>query len=433
MTEGFVDLRQNQAQLVDESFWPSFTDIMTVVVMIFLIATSILIVKNWELVNELKTSIEVEQKISQRLKASIAAQQRTSEELLLTQDKRDKISQKLQLSIEAERRTAEAIQKTSIEKASLEETLAHAQSDMSLMRLQIMQAKESASERDRLIMEQDKHINQLTLTLSAKNKAISIKDQAISSKDQQIEAKNNSLLITRQQLTQAGLNATSLKNKLRASSIALEDKEQKLEEQLAALTLTQSQLEQLSSQNKTHLANIQNYEKQIDSIQEGSRKLTSQIEQQQDSLRDKDAQLALLNEQNQSYQENISDYEQQVLLAQQKRSALSSEYEVLEEKYNKLIKPSRSAVGKQVVEVRYEKQGDDTIIQFRKPTKGSNQQTYQSITEAQLHQKLLVLKQQYKKTLYVKIIIPDDSGLSYNEAWTFMMGILEKYDYYYQD
>ena len=46
MSDGFIDLRQNQAQLVDEAFWPSFTDIMTVVVMIFLIATSILIVKN---------------------------------------------------------------------------------------------------------------------------------------------------------------------------------------------------------------------------------------------------------------------------------------------------------------------------------------------------------------------------------------------------
>ena len=96
MSDGFIDLRQNHAHMLEESFWPSFTDIMTVVVMIFLIATSVLIVKNWELVQELKTSILVEQKISQRLKASIAEQQKTSEELQASLNKRQEISRKLQ-------------------------------------------------------------------------------------------------------------------------------------------------------------------------------------------------------------------------------------------------------------------------------------------------------------------------------------------------
>jgi len=31
-----------------------------------------------------------------------------------------------------------------------------------------------------------------------------------------------------------------------------------------------------------------------------------------------------------------------------------------------------------------------------------------------------------------KSIIPEESGLTYNEAWGFMKKILEKYDYYYQ-
>jgi hypothetical protein len=33
----------------------------------------------------------------------------------------------------------------------------------------------------------------------------------------------------------------------------------------------------------------------------------------------------------------------------------------------------------------------------------------------------------------VKVIIPGDSGLSYNEAWNFTRDILSKYDYYYQE
>ena len=45
----------------ENSFWPSFTDIMMVVTMIFLMATSLLVVRNWQLVAELQESIQAEQ------------------------------------------------------------------------------------------------------------------------------------------------------------------------------------------------------------------------------------------------------------------------------------------------------------------------------------------------------------------------------------
>ena len=50
----FIDLRLNrEGEDHNESFWPSFTDIMTVIVMIFLLAMVVLLVRNMELVNEL--------------------------------------------------------------------------------------------------------------------------------------------------------------------------------------------------------------------------------------------------------------------------------------------------------------------------------------------------------------------------------------------
>ena len=49
-----------------------------------------------------------------------------------------------------------------------------------------------------------------------------------------------------------------------------------------------------------------------------------------------------------------------------------------------------------------------------------------------IHKQLLKLKQKYGDNLYVKVIIPENSGLSYNEAWQFMQDIFNKYDYYYQ-
>ncbi len=48
---GFIDLRVGHgAQGVgDDSVWPSFTDIMTVIVMIFLMALVVIMVRNFEL------------------------------------------------------------------------------------------------------------------------------------------------------------------------------------------------------------------------------------------------------------------------------------------------------------------------------------------------------------------------------------------------
>jgi hypothetical protein len=49
----------------ENSFWPSFTDIMMVVTMIFLMATSLLVVRNWQLVAELQESIAAERMAAQ--------------------------------------------------------------------------------------------------------------------------------------------------------------------------------------------------------------------------------------------------------------------------------------------------------------------------------------------------------------------------------
>ena len=56
-----------------------------------------------------------------------------------------------------------------------------------------------------------------------------------------------------------------------------------------------------------------------------------------------------------------------------------------------------------------------------------------SVSLAEVEKRLAQLKQQQGKNLYVKIIIPQDSGLTYNEAWQFMRNLLVKYDYYYQE
>jgi len=105
-----------------------------------------------------------------------------------------------------------------------------------------------------------------------------------------------------------------------------------------------------------------------------------------------------------------------------------SHYTALEEKYNQLIGPARSALDKEVVSVRFSREGGEYIYLF----KDAGSDKYESISEKELHRRLERLKQRLGKSLYVKIIIPEGSNLSYNEAWTFTNTILTRYDYYYQ-
>lgn len=56
----------------DDSFWPSFTDIMMVVVMIFLITTAIQVTRNLELTRQLTQTTHSEQQAKQQAKVTLA-------------------------------------------------------------------------------------------------------------------------------------------------------------------------------------------------------------------------------------------------------------------------------------------------------------------------------------------------------------------------
>ena len=43
------------------------------------------------------------------------------------------------------------------------------------------------------------------------------------------------------------------------------------------------------------------------------------------------------------------------------------------------------------------------------------------------------MKKQQKNGLYIKVVFPEDSGLSYSAAWKFTSGLHKQYDYHYSD
>ncbi len=293
MNNGFVDLRSSE--LSSENFWPSFTDIMTVVVMIFLLTSVVLMVRNWELIDQLRKSIIAEQHAS------------------------------------------EVIRSTSKENETLEEQLAQAQSEISMLRMQLMHANEQHS--------------QLVDTLNAR--------------DQQIL-----IILTEKQQLESSLESA------RQNIVSLQKNSEKQDKELSRLTI--------------------------------------QLEETNNKLGNANKQLVIL--------------QQEKAMQTQQLTSLKDDYSSLKVKYDKLIRPARTAKGKYVVTVDYQHIKGKPLIRF----KDASDKKYTTVSKKALHKKLAELKKSHPKKLYIKIVIPEKSGLTYNEAWSFMKDLLDKYDYYYQ-
>jgi len=310
MDEAFIDLRRTaDAGTGGDTFWPSFTDIMMVVVMIFMMASTVLVLRNWDLVQELRATIESEHQ---------------AEEL------------------------ARSMTETS---ATLEEQLAQAQHMNSELRMQLMRADE----------------NKQSL------------QQRLSSREQQV------------------VSLTQQQQQLADSLQTLRRDEQLTAAQLARLRAEHEQLVAADSERRQRL-----------------QQLLAELASSEQAGREQAVELAELR---QGYTSSTRQVDM-----------LQGEYDDLRVKYDRLIRPARSAKGKYVVTVRYWKENGSEQLRFR----DVGDEEYTVVSRKELHRRLKKLKADQAGKLYVKLIIPDDSGLSYNEAWGFTLDILDKYDYYHQ-
>ena len=342
MTGSFPAIGARAAGIGGEnSFWPSFTDIMIVVTMIFLMATSLLVVRNWQLVAELQESIAAEQ---------IAAQ---------------------------------VIQLTSQENATLEERLANAEQANSILRLRLLRKDEELETARTRIDEQQAGIAAL-------------------------ERESGDL---RSQLdqTRAQLDATTLElESANAQNQALANRIAALDEQMS------NEIEALNRQLTEQRRESEQTRSELSAARSEIATLSASSQSQQQSITELTREKTLLNEE-------IERYNQQLL-------TLKGDYETVKSKYEELIKPARSAQGKYIAEVYYVKSGSGYVIRYREPGDAG----YSRLSLEEVEKRLSGLKADKGEDLYVKIIIPENSGLSYSEAWEFMRNLLVKYDYYYQ-
>ncbi|MBN4073210.1 hypothetical protein JYT23_00070 [Mariprofundus ferrooxydans] len=306
---GFVDLRLNQLDSDEQSFWPTFTDIMTVIVLIFLLAMLTLLVKNMDLVDQLRASLDSE-------RAATAQAQSTSS-----------------------RNTALNLRLRSLEEES------------AMLRMRLMDLGE----------EHSRTLTQLSSSEAATSKLVS-----------------------------------ELSAMTQARNVILDEKEE----------LQRSQLELKKTQAE---------------LQQNKAELMAQLAQRAEALAEQQRQYHLNLE-----AMGLLKTDNKVQLERLKR--LELEYANLDTKYKRLIRPARSHLGKAVVFVRYHKQDGKLSIEIKAPDDGQ----YVPVNGITLHKRLSALQQKLGKKLYVRIIFPDDSGLSYTEAWNLTESLLRLYDYYYQ-
>ncbi|MEJ2692476.1 MAG: hypothetical protein P8166_05280 [Candidatus Thiodiazotropha sp.] len=309
MDGSFVDLRLNgDSHQGEDSFWPSFTDIMTVIVMIFMLAMVILLLRNMELLSQLRSTMEAEQQ------------------------------------------AAELARTTGEENATLEEKLIAREYELSMLRMQLMRMEESAEQQEAAIASQRHQISELNRERDQLNTRIT-------------------------RLTQEG---ETLSNQLAQASRDVQRLTGDLEESNQRQAMTQADLEALRQ-----------------------------------SYREQEAALTTALASNETTTQELSE--------------LKTDFSDLKIKYDKLVRPARTPKGKTLVEVRYAKRDGAYRIDY----KGPGDSGFQRVSRNTLEQKLTQLKKQ-DDNLYIKVILPKNSGLSYSEAWTFTNHLHKNYDYYFQ-
>jgi chromosome segregation ATPase len=321
--QNYIDLRQNTGrQNTDTSMWPSFTDIMTVILMIFMLTMIVVIIKN-----------------------STLAQQ------LISREKRVKQIEK------------------GLEKSK------QAQAELRIF-ITNLEEKLRAKEMDIILLGDEKKVMRSSL-----------------------EAKLAIISAIKSELVDLKQNVRTLEAEITAKEAETAKLKRDSEERIAEIT----------EETKRQIADItEETRRQIEEFNRKFTALMSQLSQKQDIIVILDAEKKELA----------------LTLAKQRQA-----YSFLEDKYHKLIRPARSPLDKQVVTVHYSKRDGDYRILFKELDAAE----FKTIEAQQMHRRLTQLKKEWQDKLYVKIIIPEVSGLTYNEAWSFTKDILSRYDYYYQE
>ncbi|MCY4274968.1 MAG: hypothetical protein OXE41_06190 [Gammaproteobacteria bacterium] len=401
MTEhsGFPDIRigHTTSGIGDEGVWPSFTDIMAVIVMIFLMALAVIMVQKLDLSRQL-----------------IATQSNQQE----AEKARDTFETQLeQMRIERHRQEQEIrIQQSQLETLQSEVgNLETARNNLEDSVERLTEEKSAVEGRVVNLLDIEQQLEKEKLELEKRIRKFLAAEKVSQERVTSLISKNRSLL---SQITGLEQQLSELELASVESIQSLNEQRSNLEEKLDTVTLQLISVQQLLVQSK-----LTNQELEAEIVSNlAAQKL------QAEEYRITTEQMEALQNLIRLMELKIVDLEAEANTSNQQFKTLQEEYGTLEEKYRELVRPARSEAGKQVASVYFDKIGTEFNYRIREP----GQESIRSVSRAELDEVLQRLKDQFGQELYVRIVIPEDSILTHGEAWSFTDTILRQFDYYYQ-
>jgi len=480
-SDGFVDLRISPSvsgRSDEDSVWPSFTDIMTVVVLIFLVSLIVILMRNTELVQQLRDSMsqtetmtnqqsELEIRIATlgdsvtQLQAALerseqaksaaeqTATERQQEILALLTDVADLTGvrevlteEKAALTQQLDQVQAER-QALGEDKAMLLETQQQMQSQIASLEKNIGALKGEVADLTgvREVLTEEKaaltqQLDQVQADRDGRQQQLAVSEQEREALALNLDRVQQALveLQTEQARLIGALQSQSEKTQVVTQSRDdLLSERQRLAEQVGTLDVMRVSLETEITALRAELATLLrasvSNERALQASQLEGEALSAQLAETALEYRLTKEELAYLRAE---YADEVAKFtrERELLMTahQQELDVLREQHSDLESKYNRLVRPARSTVGRFVVEVRFRKDGEARRYSIR-PIVGGLEE---AVSETDLHRRLTALKAQHGDKLYTKVII-DDNSVTHGEAWSFTSKILNRYDYYYQN
>ena len=437
-SEGFVDLRVSPSvsgRSDEDSVWPSFTDIMTVVVLIFLVSLVVILMRNTELVAQLSESVSQKQVMTTQqggleLRIASLGDEIAHLRVALNQTETDRLA---------------AEQKTQLKEGEISALLDDV-SALKQLRTQLASEKATLAEQKAGLGEKLTTVTGEKEQLAGQKAALLITQQELKGQVESLEQTHTTLStdiarlqgsLSAMQAEQAALALTAQAQAQEAASLAeardgLSKERDELTTQVTLLEVTRGVLQTETSALRDELEGLLRTAVSTERALEES-KLTGEdlavrlAETALDYKLTKE-EVAYLRAQ---YADEVAAFakERELLVSAHKEELdiLRERHSDLEVQYNRLVRPARSTIGRFVVEVRFWKEGDVRRYSLR-PRAGIET----SVSDSELHQQLTALKARHADKLYTKVI-PDDNSLTHGEAWSFTEKILNRYDYYYQN
>ena len=434
MTGGFPDYHDfPDRDKGEESFWPSFTDIMMVITMVFLLVTVMVITNNWKLVTDLQESMQ-----AQRLAAEQAldkdAKNHTLEDRMNLLENRLKSSQEVVAEKQVKNESLQAEVERILEKITrIENELAASLKLLDARQLQIGQRDEQI---ENLKADRDKQL----LTLENRAQAL-LSLQGIQETSQSQVLRLQAALKEKQ--TESEVIKQANEAKIKALELAMQRSDLELKKSLeatkrlamleAALKASEDNLAETKKDNDLRIAALQEQLVTAETSLLSTRETQQVSDEQLESMR---AEFTALQAAKEAETAKLAALQSEIAQVQQLRSedvvkleSLQGEFDSLDSKYKKLVRPARSSDGKHVVSVWFSKQSGREVYRIRDATDDE----FKTISRKAMSSALAGLKDKHGKSLYVRIIIPENSGLSYSDAWRFTTEMQRAYDYYYQE